>query len=120
MFVWFEWLGISPVVRFLRSNTNVFYTFLPEWVYLSLPNALWLFSGILFFDGIWGKQFLKDKLIWIVFFIAASMGLEITQAFHILPGTFDWHDIFLMTFSAIMAIFLLSLPKNKMRRKEYE
>ena len=83
----------------LRSEYFVqFWSVMPEWTYLSLPNALWTFSFAISFLLIWqnGRVFFWASLSWCV-----SILFEVLQIFGIVPGTFDPYDLLLV----IIAVF---------------
>ena len=81
------------------------YVHLPVWITYNLPDALWLFSFLSCIQIIWSKNS-KEKLIWIFGIVAASIGTEILQRFHFIPGTFDAWDIFAYILATVSNILI--------------
>jgi len=63
MFTWLDALGIRSQVLTLREYAKPYSIALPRWVIFSLPQALWLFSGIVAFSCIWGKRDPKQAAV---------------------------------------------------------
>jgi hypothetical protein len=110
MFRWFELLGLESFIRWLRSSFQSTNIALPEWVYYSLPNALWCFGGILIIAGIWRKNCL-EKSLWLLLFAAIGFGFEIGQLLNIIPGTYDWNDLILMLVFIPFGLYLCHSSK---------
>lgn len=96
MFVWFDRLGLSTVVYSVRDRTEAVMQQLPQWALYSLPNALWLASGLLVLNGIWGIKSTIDKRVWMFALWCVAIGGEVGQLLQIVPGTFDWLDLGMM------------------------
>jgi hypothetical protein len=116
MFTWFEQMGIGGLIKFLRASTGSFFNALPAWFRMSLPNALWLFSGLVFLDSIWAQRYAQDKVFWLAVFWFSAVGSEFAQGLGVLPGTFDPQDIFLMVVATALAAILTVYPKTNERR----
>lgn len=116
MFVWFEHIGLNNVFGSMRNSTSGVSVSLPNWFLFSLPNALWLFSGLLVFDFIWGSKLSASKLFWLSFFWMVAVGAEVSQALDILPGTFDWQDMSFMILAGFSALLFMS-PSIQEERK---
>lgn len=110
MFSWFKRLGLSSLISYIRLFSDEF--ILPEWVIYSLPNALWTYSFMFSFVLLWKNSINLYSHIWfaLVFFI--SVGSEIGQLLKIVPGTFDFIDLFLCLI-AIMIPRLVQLGEEK-------
>lgn len=110
MFSWFKRLGLSSLISYIRLFSDEF--ILPEWVIYSLPNALWTYSFMFSFVLLWKNSINLYSHIWfaLVFFI--SVGSEIGQLLKIVPGTFDFIDLFLCLI-AIMIPRLVQLEEEK-------
>jgi predicted Abi (CAAX) family protease len=118
MFLWLEKIGLDSYVESLRNYTRWLAIFLPTWIIFSLPNALWLFSGILIFETIWGSKQSTGKIFWLSLFLITAIGAEIAQGLSLLPGTFDWQDILLMLIACFCAILFIAYVRQKERRQE--
>ncbi|HDH53844.1 MAG TPA: hypothetical protein ENH24_05100 [Nitrospirae bacterium] len=118
MFVWFERLSLNNFFGIMRDRTVGLSVLLPNWFLFSLPNALWLFSGLLVFDFIWGTKVSVSKLFWLFTFCMIAFGAELGQAVGLLQGTFDWIDMILMLFAGVGAIPFIASSSRKERRKK--
>ena len=118
MFFWFDYLGLANFIGIMRAGASEISTALPTWVVFSLPNALWLVSGLLVFEIIWGSSYSLDKLAWVSLFLIIAVGAEVGQALRVLGGTFDWQDIILMIVGVFFAFLVISTEKRKERRSE--
>ena len=103
MFSWFYSIGLKPFVALLREFAHSYSLVMPEWVYFSLPNALWAFGGILLFYSIW-KDACSERMFWVLLFSMTAVGSEIGQLVGIVPGTYDTTDISLMLIFIPLAI----------------
>jgi hypothetical protein len=71
-----------------------------DFIVYSLPDGLWLLSGILFIRALWLEN-TKTGNIYILAICVCAFVLEICQMFHLLFGTFDVLDICAM----VLAVF---------------
>jgi hypothetical protein len=67
---------------------NYFYDF----VVYSLPDGLWLLSGVLFIRCLWLEDTMTSS-IYIFVICLCALVLEMCQMFHLFPGTFDILDL---------------------------
>lgn len=107
MFAWCENIGLSGTIASLRGTTGQMFAVCPAWVRFSLPNALWLFGGIVILASIWGRLFRHDRLFWLASFWLFAIGAESAQGIGAMPGTFEWQDVFLMGGATALAIPLI-------------
>jgi hypothetical protein len=64
---------------------------LPSAVLDVLPDLLWAFAAgamLRAFDP--GR---RANVVWAIVGAACVLGYEVAQAWHLVPGTFDWHDL---------------------------
>lgn len=118
MFTWFNALGIASPIEALRNTTLRYLYLLPSWFLFSLPNALWLFSGLIIFDAIWGPTISLNKLLWLSILWIVATGVEVGQALKLLPGTFDYNDIALMFIASLCALMIILASRQKESRVE--
>lgn len=116
MFTWFDLIGVSKPVETLRNISSGYSYFLPKWFLFSLPNALWLFSGLVAFEAIWGTKFVLGKIFWFSALLIIAIGSELGQALGLIQGTFDWYDILLLTLAGLGFTFF-SMKKNMLLRR---
>ena len=114
MFRWFDMLGIQDEVRALRFWTHPYLNSLPHWVYFSLPQALWYFSGLLAFELIWGTDasIFQQRRAWICVFSVLALTLEFGQFFDIVPGRFDLLDLALLLVAWVVAAAISSFRSH--------
>jgi hypothetical protein len=113
MFSWFEILHLKKNIVFLRKVFFEFNIVFPKWVIYSLPNALWLFSGIISFQLIWQK-IKKQMIVWISIFTFMAIMFEISQLLNIIPGVFDCTDLlFLIISIALASLYIFWLFKQE-------
>lgn len=105
MFSWFDMMGLTPIVISLRHIANPISSFIPDWFYFSLPNAMWAFAGILLFCGICRDSPIA-RMFWTFVFITISIGSEIAQLSGDIPGTYDPTDMELMVICVSFAVFI--------------
>ena len=108
MFNWFDSIGLGGLLNELRgqfSSSN-----LPDFVIYSLPNSLWVFSGVLAISIIWQTDN-KEKSIWIIVFLSISFLSEFAQLLKLIPGTFDIMDIITTLIVLIPTMYLIK-PKE--------
>lgn len=116
MFNWFENLGLSNEIIFIRNLKNNFS--FPNWVIYNLPDGLWLFSYTAILLEIWDYLIDKKTFFWIFSIPLAAILSEILQLFKIIPGTFDLTDIGFYLLGTIIPFYLL--PKIIFNTKKNE
>ncbi|MBF0106912.1 MAG: hypothetical protein HQM16_16490 [Deltaproteobacteria bacterium] len=117
MFTWFDVMGIRDHVLSLQSFAKPCYAVLPHWVLYSLPQALWLFSGIVAFSCIWGKEDALNRSLWSTIFAVTALGFELGQFLDIIPGHFDKWDMVSMFLALAVACFVCALENRCERCK---
>lgn len=103
MFSWFSALGIDQIVANMRAYVAPLSGFLPEWIYFSLPQAMWLFSGCISVHSIWKDYRCWQEQLWMVVVLSLALGAELGQAAGIINGVFDILDLVLISVSFLMA-----------------
>jgi hypothetical protein len=111
LFDWFE--SIRWLNRFyfpLNTKDNRALAF---FVY-TLPDGLWLLSGLLFIRGIWHGNTNLCRT-YIVIFCVIAVAFEMLQASTIIPGTFDALDLLFLGFTAFVesAIYKYFIMRRK-------
>ena len=95
VFTWYNWAGLESHVMAIRRGAAPFRHLLPGWFLYSLPDALWVFSFTALIEYIWTSHPLGlGRRLWILLPVCLSVGGEFGQLFHLIPGTFDWADVF--------------------------
>lgn len=102
MFDWFDKIGISDFIDFLRSTEQIQNLIIPDWIKFSLPDALWLFSFTYTLLILWDFKINRQSAFWL--FIVPTIGLfsEIGQLIGVIRGTFDKLDLMLLLTATIL------------------
>ncbi len=113
MFKWLDSINLLSNLQSYRLIVTDFEKIIPKIVIYSIPNGLWLFSGILIIKVIWWEEIIYQR-IYIIFFCIISFLSKILQLFNIVPGVFDILDlIILVIFSFLEKIINSGLPHKK-------
>jgi len=102
MFSWFCQLGTGQFVDSLRAVAAPYANTFPVWFYYSLPEALWLYSGLASFDVIWAGHVGPAAWVWSGILAALALASEIGQSLGLVPGRFDYMDIALLLVACIV------------------
>lgn len=116
MFRWFDALGVGVQVHSIRIYAERYANILPQWVIFSLPQALWLFSGILLLMSIWGNDKHKGMQLWLIILSTMAFGIEYLQYLHWIPGTFDELDVVLLIAGCAVSFAFINFTYDKERR----
>lgn len=112
MFSWFRTIGIETSVNIIRNKFSIFNDNLPEWMFYSFPDGLWVYSLTSALLIIWRGK----RNLWLLIPIVSGPGIEILQFLQLFPGTFDPLDLLLMCLGIILSLLLL---KEKRDEKEH-
>ena len=104
MFKWFDFLGLENVIQLMRSTLFNVKSNIPNWIYFSLPDGLWVYS----FTRIW----------LLIPFISGILS-EILQYFGLFPGTFDYLDLCFSLFCIFLSIFIINLNYKHYDKKVF-
>lgn len=104
MFSWFDSLGISGEIDTFRSIVDTEGVY--GWVINSLPDGLWLFSYMFLVDAIWNGTKTISSYFFIYYLPSLALISEFLQYFGLIPGVFDWIDVFSYSFAILLYITL--------------
>jgi hypothetical protein len=112
MFSWFDKIGLTGIVEFLRSNQHLQNLTIPNWVKFSLPDALWLFSFNYVLLALWKFHIDRQSVFWLL--LAPIIGLysEVGQLTGSVPGTFDIVDLLLLFIATLIPFLLANNSKS--------
>jgi hypothetical protein len=102
MFRWFDALSLEGVVATLRAYGASHSRTFPEWVYFSLPQGLWIMSGIVLLGCVWANNS-RAALAWPLGFALFGFSLEGAQYAGWLPGRFDQLDLLFLVIASCLA-----------------
>lgn len=97
MFAWADALGAGGALHGARASTAALASAMPAWVKWSLPDALWAFALMRVFCILWKSRLTGDSAPWLVGAAVIALGSEVGQALHVVPGTFDPLDLWLLS-----------------------
>lgn len=98
LFGWANAIGLARAVAVIRSLAAPVRAHVPAFIAGSLPDAAWAFAFGAALALVWKKA---SAWMWIGAAVTAS--LELAQAFHLIPGVFDWIDLVAMVASYFIA-----------------
>lgn len=80
-------VDVRPFIPLPRHN------WLASVILYNLPDGLWLYALLTGLRLVWKEHLFSRGLAWLMAVICGSVGSEIAQHFHLIPGTFDLLDI---------------------------
>lgn len=95
MFSWLKYFGLSETVNGFRNSTLAFGDKLPDWILLSLPDGLWVFSYVCLMLLVWHNSLNNKTFLWVLFAPLLAISSELGQLLGLIPGTFDIVDLIL-------------------------
>ena len=108
MFDWVHSLGLSSTTELLRSSTSSYRWIIPDWILYSGPDGAWVWSMTSCYTLIWKRIRCRESAFWISLSLILGVGGELGQLTAMVPGTFDFIDIAVMTICAFLPYFLLT------------
>ena len=112
VFTWLDAIGIHILNSTIRKSALAISPSLPQWVLLSLPDGLWLFSYVSLMLYIWKNSITVQNLFWITVVPAIAIASEIAQYFGLLQGTFDLMDLLLYILGGILPLLIFKNSIN--------
>jgi len=109
VFAWLKTLGVFKLVRNVRGVFGGVATALPEWVSLSLPQGLWVFSGCMAVHSIWRCPYRWQQRLWMFLILCLSVSGELGQATGLVPGVFDLWDLAIVFIAFLVAQLLTAM-----------
>lgn len=104
----FYWLRTIKLEQFFYQHDFNSTSKLISFCVYSLPNGLWLLSAVIFLGLIWKNE--KDIFFFYSFsFLLVSLLFEGLQLTEIIPGTFDFNDIFILVISFLIGMIIYNL-----------
>lgn len=112
MFEWFTYLKLDRLLDSLRAHLIGFKAFLPQWIYYSIPDGLWIYSLTSALIIYWHDN-LKFGRYWLIIPFVLGICVEILQGFKLFPGTFDWIDLIISIISFSASIIITNKHLSK-------
>jgi hypothetical protein len=114
MFNWLSFIGLDDIINSIKENLSEFKNHLPNWIYYSLPDGLWVYSFTSALLIYWNNDIQKVKL-WLLIPFITGVIIEILQGFKMFIGTFDFLDL---TFSTLGFLFSKLIINHKYKQNE--
>lgn len=104
VFDWYRVVGLYASVLELRGLLAGAKPLIPAPILYSLPDGLWVYSFTALMGFIWfNDSRRKAKSFWTLLPVSLAIGSEIGQFLKLIPGTFDWVDIFFYVAAWVLA-----------------
>jgi hypothetical protein len=117
MFKWFSYINLDRIIYFLRGYVSEYKCLIPNWVYNSLPDGLWVYSFsstlIICYNGE------NKNNYWLLFPLISGVIIEFLQGIKLFPGTFDYVDL-IFTFSGLaLSKTIINYKLNQNEKKVF-
>lgn len=104
---------VKPLVG-VFSNLVLSWPLEIQFLFFSLPNAMWSFSASAYFATLWSWR--KDPTFqYTMAIVCFSIIIELLQTTMLVPGTFDIFDIIALLLVFPATIFAYSIQKRRVR-----
>lgn len=106
--------GVPFLNSFPLLNKENYSSFLLSFCLFNLPDGLWLYALLSSLYFIWKNENTIIKYSWLLTVILLSILSECLQLEKVITGTFDYFDILIYIFSALIFFFhIFFSSKNK-------
>lgn len=92
VFRWLHWIGLERFTEQTQHLAGLIKP--PHLISNSVPDGLWVFAFTSAMRFVWHSPNSLIAFCWIALPTALALGGEFGQALQIVPGTFDWLDVF--------------------------
>jgi len=114
LFIYVFWRGIYII----DPSEQIFPLFpsmkIPGWIKYNVPDGLWLYAFLSALFFIWKEKFSGQLFIWLILAIFICFFFEISQAYGIFPGTFDWYDMLAYSIASTFFFFNFHQINNQL------
>ena len=97
-------IGLGGHVEAARVGANSMASSIPVAVLYSAPDGAWAYAMTACFARMWRNEPLHSLLAWALLGPALAIGSEVGQALGVVPGTFDFWDLFFYSSATIFAL----------------
>lgn len=112
IFKWLSILGLDGFVYRVRLFFTDVKVFIPDWMYYSLPDGLWIYSFTSALLIYWNNDIEKVKHLLLIPFLTGVL-IEVFQGLKIFEGTFDFLDLTFSITGFILSIFIINYKIKK-------
>jgi hypothetical protein len=117
LFSWCETIGLSNYISIIRSVINPYKESIPNWVYYSIPDGLWMYSFTSSYMMLWQKDIYYGKY-WLSFPFVFGWGIELSQGLGIIQGTFDVIDLTVYIIAVSFSILFFTIQNNQYEKQK--
>ena len=107
MFHWFSFLGLDHFITSARDYFSVLKNDLPNWIYFSLPDGLWVYSFTSALLIYWRNDIHKVKF-WLLIPLTTGVLIEVLQGVKLFPGTFDFLDLAFTSLGLLLSAIIIN------------
>ena len=100
----------NGAIDFLKIKNEILIAWgskLPDFCIYNLPDGLWAFALTSLILIIWKNQQGFNRIIWLIFVLIFIIGQEVLQKMNLLPGTFDFLDVWTMIGGYFLSLLIL-------------
>jgi hypothetical protein len=104
MFRTYQQVGLHGPILGLRAHVAGFKHFMPGPILYSVPDALWVYAATALLGYLWLNHPSRSmRWFWTLLPASIGVGSEFGQLFKLVPGTFDWMDVFSYVIACALA-----------------
>jgi hypothetical protein len=111
--IYIQFRGFHSIIPKQNYWSFFFSMKIPNWIKYNLPDGLWFYALLSAIGIVWQEVSSVNFVRWIFLSIVLTYLSEILQAFHIIPGTFDWFDLLAYTIALFSFYFINFKQINK-------
>lgn len=99
----YKWIDIISYESSIPYNfmQDSFVEYVPSWIRFCLADGIWIYVFTSSIFLIWSH---KLNVFWLMTPLVIGIGLELSQLYEYIPGTFDYADLFILVLAHILAI----------------
>ena len=118
MFKWFSMIGMDNIIYLARTEFYQIRNILPDWIYYSLPDGLWVYSFTSALIIYWHNG-VNNVKFWLIIPFFTGVITELLQFFNLFPGTFDFIDLTFYVLGVSLSTIFLHHKFKQNEKKVY-
>lgn len=100
IYEWLETVGYKASSDFNLLGSHLA-AYIPNWSKFSLSDGIWMYVFTSSIFLIWSH---KVNTFWLITPLVIGMGLELSQLYEFIPGTFDYVDLLFLVSAYVLAL----------------
>lgn len=109
IYKWLETMGYKASSDFNLLGSQLA-TYIPNWSKFSLSDGIWMYVFTSSMFLVWSH---KVNMFWLIMPLVIGIGLELSQLYEFIPGTFDYVDLLFLVSAYVLAL----ISGSRWRRK---